>query len=353
MKNKLSNIINNDEKVLHRIRRDSFFVVVDILVVIVLYMVLIEVLTYLEDAGALLNFRLFGGDISAFISVFIYVLGATTWLFLGYLFVRQYINFILVTNERLIISKFQKFFHPKVTFIDLKNIEATNTRSGSFWASLFNYGTLEVTTKEGNKIQFDKITNPILSQSKVLNAKKDIEQSPVATTIADSLYEVLEQPDTTIDSDGLQEVEEKNLEEKPFSSQTNTVEHIVIKDSFGQEQIFSIPLDQTVDMQAVKSVNTTKDKVILKGTNANTSKDQYIIRKTADSGTSDFSYEYSNYPDYIVEKVSSNEMADTAPSPLIQESYTGANDLATYNWAHPEIEVKYREDTHKALRAES
>lgn len=93
------------------------------------------------------------------------LLGSTfflyAWLFLFQHFMDYYLDTWIVTNKRIINIEQSGLFHRTMSELRLYRVQDVTSSIHGFWATLFNYGHVEVQTA-GEKIRFtfEQVANP-------------------------------------------------------------------------------------------------------------------------------------------------------------------------------------------------
>jgi hypothetical protein len=81
-----------------------------------------------------------------------------------------YFNLYLVTNQRVVDFDFHPFTSSGVSESSLNTIQDVKQKSVGFWASIFNYGDIEIfSAADRNVIKFNYVPNPTLVRDKILD----------------------------------------------------------------------------------------------------------------------------------------------------------------------------------------
>lgn len=138
-------------------------------------MLFLSVLLLAVPAGVyLLLSSLFPSLFTSEIFYPILVLGLSTYLLSVYLFIfAQFIDFYLdlwiVTNDRIIDIEQFSLFSRTISELDLFRIQDVTTDVHGFFATLFDYGNVSVTTASQNAhIIFKDVPNPNFIRQKVI-----------------------------------------------------------------------------------------------------------------------------------------------------------------------------------------
>lgn len=165
-------LLHQDEKVIRYIRKHIFFLILDILVVLFIFLVPVLLIWFLQYTGSVPDQSLFGISLTNLSDVVVYSWGIICWLFLAERFTRYALNFWVLTNKRIIESDLPRLFDRRLSILELPDIEDVTVKVDGFIATLIGYGTLEVQTA-GTKREFlaEDIMNPVKAQDEIFDAK--------------------------------------------------------------------------------------------------------------------------------------------------------------------------------------
>ncbi len=147
-----------DEKLVFLLRRHPITILVLIIVTLILLTSPFGINWYLQ------TYRL---DILQDPSVLtpVVVIGSIfflfAWLFLFQYFMDYYLDTWIVTTKRIINIEQTGLFHRTMSESRLYRIQDVTASINGFWATVFNYGHVEIQTAgEKNRFQFEQVSNP-------------------------------------------------------------------------------------------------------------------------------------------------------------------------------------------------
>ncbi len=147
-----------NEKIIKIIRRDGF--------ILFKKLVLVAVLTGLPALVGLIMISLYPNLLNGEISYPVLALGASgyvlfIWLFLFFSFIDYYLDFWIITDERIIDVKQEGFFSRTVAELKLFQVQDVTSELQGFFEFVFKYGDVYVQTAgEVQRFTFRQVPNP-------------------------------------------------------------------------------------------------------------------------------------------------------------------------------------------------